>query len=150
MDSQPGINDLPSRFALSIFWVHGLLMNAGERATKPLGQSNARWQVLGRAEFVPQTVSQMAREMGLARQSVQRVVDTLVRDGLVRLDSIPTDKRTAHVALTAAGKKVLAEIYERNGLWTQRISQLIPAEEFEKAIESLEHIGMIIKGDLYE
>ena len=39
---------------------------------------------------------------------------------------------------------------ERNALWTQRISQHIPAEEFEKAIELLGHIGTIIEGDLHE
>ena len=150
MGNQPGINDLPSKFALAVFRVNGLLMNAGERVTKPLAQSSARWQVLGRADVTPQTVSQMAREMGLTRQSVQRVADALERDGLVTLEAIPSDRRTAHVTLTPAGKRVLGKIYERNAWWTQRISQRIPADEFERAIELLEHIGMIIEGDLHE
>jgi len=124
-------------------------MNAGEKITKPLGQSSARWQVLGRAGFPPQTVSQMAREMGLARQSVQRVVNDLKSDGLVAFEEIPTDKRTSLVTLTPAGQEVLTEIYKRNSLWTNRISHLIPAEKFERAIELLEHIGTILEEDLH-
>jgi DNA-binding MarR family transcriptional regulator len=124
-------------------------MAAGEKITKVLGQSSARWQVLGRASFPPQTVSQMAREMGLSRQSVQRVVNALKHDGLVSLKEIPTDKRTSLVTLTPAGQKVLSEIYKRNSMWTNRISHRISAEKFEKAIDLLEHIGAILEEDLH-
>ena len=147
VSDQPGLDDPPSRFALAIFWVNGLLMNTGEKITSPVGQSSARWQVLGRAGFTPQTVAQMAREMGLARQSVQRVVNALKDDGLVTLEEIPNDKRTSLVTLTRAGQKVLATIYERNSVWTKRIMRRISVEEFEKAIEQLEHIGMILEED---
>ncbi|MEO7716925.1 MAG: MarR family transcriptional regulator [Capsulimonas sp.] len=150
MDYEQGINDPASRFALAVFRVNGVLMNAGEKLTKPLAQSSARWQILGRAGYTPQTVSQMAREMGLARQSVQRVADALQRDGLVVLEAIPTDKRTALLTLTPAGQEVLAKIYKRNAEWTRRISGRISAHEFEKAIESLEHIRIIIEEDLHE
>ncbi len=149
VSSQPGLDEPPARFALVIFWVNGLLMNVGEKITKPLGQSSARWQALGRASFPPQTVSQMAREMGLARQSVQRVVNDLKRDGLVALEETPTDKRTSLVTLTPAGEEVLAKIYKQNSMWTNRISRRIPPEEFEKAIELLEHIGTILEEDLH-
>ena len=125
-------------------------MRSGENVTKPLGQSSARWQILGRAGYARQTVSQMAREMGLARQSVQRVADALERDGLIILETIPSDKRTALVTLTTAGQKVLTEIYKRNGEWAKRISQRIPAHEFEKATELLTHIAAIIEEDLRE
>jgi DNA-binding MarR family transcriptional regulator len=150
MDYQQGIDDPVSQLALAVFRINGLLMRSGENVTRPLGQSSARWQVLGRAGYVPQTVSQMAREMGLARQSVQRVADALQRDGLATLEAIPSDKRTALVTLTTAGQKVLAEIYKRNGEWTQRISHDIPAHEFEKATELLARIATIIEGDLHE
>ena len=147
MNRQPPLDDPPSRFALVIFWINGLLMNRGEKITKPLGQSSARWQVLGRAGGSPQTVAQMARDMGLSRQSVQRVVNVLQGDGLVRLEEIPSDKRTARVALTPTGEEVLGAIYKRNSAWTRRISRRIPAEQFDKAIEALRHIGAILEED---
>ena len=150
VSSQPELDSPPSRFALAVFWVNGLLMNNGEKLTKPLGQSSARWQVLGRASFAPQTVAQMARDMGLSRQSVQRIVNVLKSDGLVRLEEIPTDKRTSVVTLTDAGQKVLAAIYARSSQWTERILSRIPVDEFEKAIEQLSHIGTILEEDADE
>ncbi len=63
-----GIPDDPlSRFSLSIFRLNGLLMWNGDRITGSIGQSSARWQVLGRVGYQPQTVAQMARDMGHAR-----------------------------------------------------------------------------------
>ena len=122
-------------------------MRNGERITKPLGQSSARWQVLGRAGYVPQTVSQMAREMGQARQSVQRVVNDLVKDGLAVLDAIPHDQRTSLVTLTKAGQEALAAIYERNARWVARIAGLVSAETFEKTMELLARIGAVLEED---
>jgi DNA-binding MarR family transcriptional regulator len=150
MDYQQGIDDPLSQLALAVFRMNGLLMRSGENVTKPLRQSSARWQVLGRAGYAPQTVSQMAREMGLARQSVQGVADALQQDGLVTLEAIPSDKRTALVTLTAAGQKVLAEIYKRNGEWTQRISHSLTTHECEQAIALLSRIATIIEEDLHE
>ena len=75
MESTGKPNDPLSRFALSIFWINGLLLRNGDRLTRSIGQSSARWQVLGRVGDQPQTVAQIARDMGHARQSVQRVAD---------------------------------------------------------------------------
>jgi len=91
----------------------------------------------------------MARDMGLARQSVLRVVNALKDVGLVALEEMPNDKRTSLVTLTCAGQKVLAAIYERNAAWAERILCRVSAEEFEKAIEQLEHIGAILEEDFY-
>src|SRR5258708_31229486 len=78
-----GIPEDPlSRFSLSIFRLNGLLMWNGDRITGSIGQSSARWQVLGRVGYQPQTVAQMAREMGHARQSVQRLAAVLAKEGL--------------------------------------------------------------------
>src|SRR5690348_1847867 len=77
MESTGRPNDPLSRFALSIFWINGLLMRNGDRLTRSIGQSSARWQVLGRVGDQPQTVAQIARNMGHARQSVQRVANVL-------------------------------------------------------------------------
>jgi len=91
----------------------------------------------------------MARDMGLARQSVLRVVNALKDVGLVALEEMPNDKRTSLVTLTSAGQKVLAAIYERNAAWAERILCRVSAEDFEKAIEQLEHIGAILEEDFY-
>jgi len=140
--------DAPSQFALIIFRINGLLMRNGERITRELGQSSARWQVLGRVGFATQTVAQMAREMGLARQSVQRVADLLAAEGLTEFKVNPGDQRTKLVEITPAGRAVLADIYQRNSEWSQRIQTRLDPEVFLEVMEPLERIGRILEEDI--
>jgi DNA-binding MarR family transcriptional regulator len=128
VEKPSGPDDVWSKFAMSIFDLNGLLMRAGESIVRPLGQSSARWQVLGRA-FQPQTVATMARDMGRARQSVQRVADVLAQEGLVIYRDHPTDRRTKLVELTPRGLEVLTAIYERQLEWSRSVTAtLIPAQ----------------------
>jgi DNA-binding MarR family transcriptional regulator len=136
-------DDPLSTFALSVFAINGLLMRSGEYVTRPLGQSSARWQVLGRAGYHPQTVAQMARDMGHARQSVQRIADELAKDGLVVYHDNPADKRARFVALTPQGEAILSAIYARDQEWSRGlIAKLDPAQLLEVA-SALEGIAQI-------
>ncbi len=111
MNSTGEPDDPLSRFSLSVFRVNGLLMRDGDIITRSIGQSSARWQVLGRVGYLPQTVAHMAREMGHARQSVQRVADVLAKEGLVIYKDNPADRRAQLLELTPQGAQVLAAIY---------------------------------------
>ena len=55
--------------------------SASGALAEPAGQTSARWRVLATVEDGPSTVAQVARSWGLARQSVQRVADVLVKEG---------------------------------------------------------------------
>lgn len=140
-------NDPLSRFALAIFYVNGLLMRNGDRLTRSIGQSSARWQVLGRAGYQPQTVAEMARDMGHARQSVQRIADVLAAEGLVTYVDNPKDKRSRLVALTPKGKSVLIKIYERNEEWAKQVIKKLTIEELTKAADVLEKIGATLEAE---
>lgn len=69
---------------LETFKVNGRLLATGDRMTRPVGQTSARWQVLGAIEHEALTVAAIARAMGLARQSVQRTADLLESEGMSR------------------------------------------------------------------
>ena len=86
--------DAWTRFAMSVLKVNGLIIRAGEGITNPMGQSSARWQVLGRAHE-PTTVAKMAQDIGHARQSVQRIADILAAEGLIAYENNPADRRAA-------------------------------------------------------
>jgi DNA-binding MarR family transcriptional regulator len=147
--SSPDVPDDPlSRFSLSIFAVNGLLMRSGELVTRPLGQSSARWQVLGRAGYRPQTVAQMARDMGNARQSVQRIADALAEEGLVAYRDNPADKRARLVELTAAGEAVLVAIYARDQEWSKELLARLNPEQLVAMADALEGIARIFEAHL--
>ena len=52
---------------------------------------------------------QLSQAVLLSRSGVTRLVDRMVRDGLVRREACPTDRRSMYATLTAKGKRALAQ-----------------------------------------
>jgi DNA-binding MarR family transcriptional regulator len=102
---------------LEVFRLNGRLLAAGDRMTRPAGQTSARWQVLGAIDPEARTVSQIARAMGLTRQSVQRTADRLQMESLVTYVDNPAHRRAKLVRLTARGRSVLDGITQRQVVW---------------------------------
>ncbi|GAB0119060.1 MarR family winged helix-turn-helix transcriptional regulator [Acidisoma sp. 7E03] len=96
---------------LAIFETNGRLAETGNVLVRPAGLTTAWWQVLGALGYAPHPlpVAHIARNMGLSRQAVQRVVDLLVERGLVRLAPNPHHQRAKLVVLTEAGRAALAQ-----------------------------------------
>lgn len=69
--------------------------------------------VLERLADGPQTVPQVARSLWLPRQVVQRLADTAAGLGFVRFTANPAHRRSRLAELTGAGRRVFAEIHER-------------------------------------
>ena len=91
--------------------------------TRDLAMSSSRWQVVGALEMAgrPLSVSQIARNMGLARQSVQRLVNELRADSFVVLADNPDHRRANLVSLTPTGRRVLRKIMDRQSVWFEQI-----------------------------
>ena len=140
-------DDAWSEFVVAVLRLNGLIMRAGEGIARPIGQSSARWQVLGRA-YQPQTVAKMASEMGQARQSVQRVADALVADGLVAYKDHPGDRRTKLAELTPQGLDVLERIYGRQVEWSKRIVARLGAAQLAQVADTLQEIGTALEREI--
>jgi DNA-binding MarR family transcriptional regulator len=136
--------DAWTRFAMSVFKVNGLIIRAGEGITNPIGQSSARWQVLGRAHE-PTTVAKMAQDIGHARQSVQRIADVLATEGLVSYEDNPADRRARLVGLTSDGAQVLADIYERQVEWSLLILRQLNATQLAQIAKKLQGIAHVLE-----
>jgi DNA-binding MarR family transcriptional regulator len=108
---------------VEVFRLNGALLSQGDRMTQDLGMSSSRWQVLGAVELAgrPLSVSQVARNMGLARQSVQRLVNELDADGFVAFADNPDHRRAKLIMLTAKGRKAYQEIMRRQAGWSKRM-----------------------------
>src|SRR5258708_39803153 len=144
----PVIPDDPlSRFSLGIFRLNGLLMWNGDRITGSIGQSSARWQVLGRVGDQPQTVAQIARDMGHARQSVQRLADVLAQEGLVVYKDNPADQRARLLELTPQGAEILAEIYAQQEKWSRHMMTKIDAMQLAEISDGLDKVAHILQTD---
>ena len=100
---------------LEVFRLNGALLAAGNTLCEGTGLTSARWQVLGAIAMraSPLTVAQIARAMGLTRQSVQRLVDELQQEGVVERVADPEHRRARPVRLTERGAALYAEMRRR-------------------------------------
>jgi DNA-binding MarR family transcriptional regulator len=132
-----------TKFAMSVFKVNGFLIRAGEEITNPIGQSSARWQVLGRA-YEPTTVAKIAQDIGHARQSVQRQADILAAEGLISYQDNPADRRARFLVLTSDGAEVLSQIYQRQVEWSLRIMTELTPSQLARLANALEGVAQVL------
>ena len=92
---------------MTSFRLNGQLLAVAEELARPVGLTAAWWQVLGAALGEPQSVSEIARAMGLTRQSVQRIADLLVERGLAAYADNPAHRRAKLVTPTSAGREAV-------------------------------------------
>jgi DNA-binding MarR family transcriptional regulator len=97
-----------------VYELAGESRRTSEALAREAGQSAARWHVLSVVSDGPRTVASAARRLGLARQSVQRVVDDLAAAGQVALRPNPEHVRAPLVEITPAGAATLARLVRRS------------------------------------
>jgi DNA-binding MarR family transcriptional regulator len=124
-----------SGLVVEVFRLNGDLIEAGDMLVRDLDLTSARWQVLGAIALspVPLPVAHIARNMGLARQSVQRIVDDIRDDGLVQLEPNPHHRRAPLVAMTPAGVAAYERATERKDLWADVLTEGLSPEAIEAA-----------------
>lgn len=128
-----------TELVFEVFRLNGGLLASGDRLTKPIGLTSARWQVMGTLRNSPEpiTVSQIARNMGLQRQSVQRSVNLLVDEGAVTLVDNPNHGRARLVVLTPKGRKVLQEATRLQVEWANETARGIDPASLKTAVDVL-------------
>ncbi len=123
----------------AVFQTNGKLLATGDQLSTQFGLTGARWQVLGalQLEDRPLTVAQIARRMGLQRQSVQRLVDIMVKQGLLATLPNPEHKRAKLIDFTAKGRKVRDQLIAVHDHWTEALLQEFSEEELQQAARVL-------------
>ena len=88
----------------------------------------------------PETVSRLARNMGLTRQSVQRVVNEMVQEGMLSLAENPHHRRSGLVTMTRKGEKAFEAALQLQGPWVKALSEGISKKRLLDAWEVLASI----------
>jgi DNA-binding MarR family transcriptional regulator len=116
--------DTITELIIETFRLNGRLLVAGDALVAELGLTSARWQVLGAIALspAPLPVAHLARNMGLTRQAVQRLVNEMKADGLVRLAGNPHHQRAKLVLLTPAGKTAYDAATARQTPWASDLA----------------------------
>src|SRR2546430_11035522 len=101
---------------------------------KPAGLTAAWWQVLGAVLPGPLPVAGIAREMGLARQSVQRIADLLVEKGLAAYEPNPAHRRAKLLRPTQHGLDAIAALGDAQHRWANAVAATIDSDKLEEAL----------------
>jgi DNA-binding MarR family transcriptional regulator len=141
--------ELVTQVVLSTFRANGLLLATGDLLASEAGLTSARWQVLGALALAdrPLTVPQIARRMGLTRQSVHATVNRLVHDGLLELAPNAEHRRSWLVRLTKRGKAAYATIDRRQAAWANRLGQGIGRSDLATAARVLDQLCLRLEAE---
>jgi DNA-binding MarR family transcriptional regulator len=146
MKNQKQISRTPSAEAftqliLETFLFNGRLLAAGDRLTKELGLTSALWQVLGAINEAPLPVAQIARNMGLTRQSVRRTANVLKDKGFVEFQENPNHQRAKLVVLSKKGRNVLDQVTKLQIDWANSVSKGLGDNNLKTVIQTMRTIG---------
>ncbi|WP_338863609.1 MarR family winged helix-turn-helix transcriptional regulator [Myxococcus stipitatus] len=130
-----------------IFRNNGLILAAGERLAEPAGLTSARWQVLGVVDHEPAPVANVARTIGLTRQSVQQTADALEADGLIEYQENPHHRRAKLIVMTPKGRERLREVEARQTAWANEIGSSLPLASLRAAVEALGTVRKTLEKD---
>jgi DNA-binding MarR family transcriptional regulator len=142
VESRTSEGETATELILSTFRANGLLLAAGDLISAEEGLTSARWQVLGAIALAerPLTVPQIARRMGLTRQSVHVTVKRLVDDGLLELVANADHRRSQLVCLTEEGRAAYAAMDARQAAWVNRIAEGLSRTDLETTARVLDEL----------
>lgn len=111
------------------------------------GQSRVRWQILFALAFAPQpaTLTEIAQRAYLQWPSLVKLVDNMVREGLLHRQDNPADGRSKLISLTEAGEAMVRTIQPIKDGERAAVLQHMSDDELQQAENLLEKIFEAIR-----
>ncbi|HEY5958143.1 MAG TPA: MarR family transcriptional regulator [Polyangiaceae bacterium] len=132
--------ELLTEIVLLVFRLEADFIAAAEAISAPAGLTAARWKVLGAVLSEPRTVAEIGRVMGLARQSVQRLADILVEEGLATYSDNPDHKYARLFAPTKLGRAAVTRLADRQATWANQVSRRLSVKKLTACRETLKEL----------
>ena len=133
--------ELLSGAALAVFKLNGQFLALAEDLADPAGLTAAWWQVLGAVLPAPLPVAGIAREMGITRQSVQRVADLLVERGLAEYHDNPAHRRAKLLAPTAEGRAAIRRIDPGHAAAARALARRVGRDRLAEVVAALRELS---------
>ncbi len=142
--AEVGDREVFTDMVLRTFRLNGLFLQVAEQLAKPAGLTAAWWQVLGAVLQQPRTVAGIAREMGLARQSVQRVADLLVEHQLAEYRPNPAHARARLLVPTTSGREAIGKLRPGAVTWARAVTDAIGEDDIRHTVEVMDRIIALV------
>ncbi|MCF4150903.1 MarR family transcriptional regulator [Dethiosulfovibrio sp. F2B] len=128
-----------------------LLAKAMEKATekihKDTGLTGAQRRILRQLTKIgPATVSDMARENGLSRQSQQNLVNELLKKEMVRQEDNPRHGKSYLITYTETGKAAFDKARDEEDRLIEEVLGSADEDRVEKSIHLLKEVRAALEG----
>ena len=130
-----------------IYELAGRLREYGDAIAQPVGQTQARWQVMSAASADPHTVPQIARVLGVTRQNVQRIADLLVAERSAEYRDNPDHRASPHLVLTKRGRTAFEQLMKAASGYHARLARKLSPSDvvalqrgLRRLLETLEDV----------
>ncbi|MEA5627986.1 MarR family winged helix-turn-helix transcriptional regulator [Nostoc sp. UHCC 0251] len=87
-----------------------------------------------------QTVPQLARYRYVPRQSVQKLANEMLADGVIELVNNPAHKRSKLLRLTPKGEAVFQELSDRIAALSETLAKQRDTAQLENAVSVIKHL----------
>lgn len=125
---------------LLVFRLNGQLLEAADQMAAAGGLTAARWQVLGGVLDEPRSVAEVARRMGLTRQSVQRLANVLVAEGFATWEPNPRHRRAKLLNPTARARAAIRAVAALQHPWSSAIGDTVGEQQIRRATKTIERL----------
>jgi DNA-binding MarR family transcriptional regulator len=136
---------LLSEAVVLVFSTNGRLLRAGDELAAPSGLTSSRWQLLGVVDHGPATQSEIARTMGLTRQSVRETATALEAAGMIALEQNPHHRTARRVVITQLGRRRLREVEARQAAWANRAAARLSPARLKKLVAGLREVSAVLE-----
>jgi DNA-binding MarR family transcriptional regulator len=133
--------ELLSATAKTVFRLNGQLLTIGEALSRPVGLTAAWWQVLAAVLDEPLSVADVARSVGVTRQSVQRIADLLVESGLAQYQPNPAHRRAKLLSPTPEGRDAVRRIAPAHAELAEKLVDKIGHDQLAQILDGLEQLS---------
>ena len=130
-----------SALAKTVFRLNGQFLAIGEDMARPVGLTAALWQVLGAVLGSPRSVADVAREIGVTRQSVQRIADVLVDRRLADYRPNPAHRRAKLLTPTPEGREAIRRIGPAHASFAERLAEELGSASLNDAVAAVEQLS---------
>ena len=123
--------DALTALVLPVFTLNGAILEAAATITALHELTPARWQVLGAVLDESLPVAEIARRVGLTRQSVQRVANDVVAQDWAHWQPNPGRRGQNLLVLTPKGRQAGAALAKEQHAWANTVGQEIGEKDLK-------------------
>nr|WP_255725278.1 MarR family transcriptional regulator [Photobacterium sp. OFAV2-7] len=133
--------------ALTVFALNGRFLKIADQLAEPAGLTATRWQVLGAVLNEPLTQAEIARRMGITRQSVQRTSSQLIEDGMIQFMPNPSHRKAMLLTPTEKGLEAIEKIGPQHAEFAKQLETKLGKERMAELSEALTELQCALEAD---